>query len=78
MPSKCNSLSPNSDQHQISPCNINAYPTPEFVNITCKHINLKRVNFLDIKKSMGTRYENVFFDIRGSRVKDASNYLLNK
>ena len=26
-------LSPNSDQHQISPCNINAYSTPEVVRI---------------------------------------------
>ena len=24
-----NPLSPNIDQHQISPCNINAYTTPE-------------------------------------------------
>ena len=27
------SLSPNSDQHQISPCNINAYSTPEVMGI---------------------------------------------
>ena len=26
-------LSPNSDQHQISPCNINAYSTPEVTRI---------------------------------------------
>ena len=26
-------LSPNSDQHQISPCNINAYSTPEVMRI---------------------------------------------
>ena len=26
-------LSPNSDQHQISPCNINAYLTPEDMRI---------------------------------------------
>ena len=25
--------SPNSDQHQISPCNINAYSTPEVMRI---------------------------------------------
>ena len=28
-----NPLSPNSDQHQISPCNINAYSTPEVMRI---------------------------------------------
>ena len=28
-----NPLSPNSDQHQISPCNINAYSTPEAMRI---------------------------------------------
>ena len=28
-----NSLSPNSDQHQISPCYINAYLTPEVMRI---------------------------------------------
>ena len=28
-----NPLSPNSDKHQISPCNINAYPTPEVMRI---------------------------------------------
>ena len=26
-------FSPNSDQHQISPCNINAYSTPEVMRI---------------------------------------------
>ena len=26
-------FSPNSDQHQISPCNINAYLTPEVMRI---------------------------------------------
>ena len=26
-------LSPNSDQHQISPCNIDAYSTPEVMRI---------------------------------------------
>ena len=30
---KFNPLSPNSVQHQISPCNINAYSTPEFMRI---------------------------------------------
>ena len=33
-------LIPNSDQHQISPCNINAYSTPEVIRIKDK------VNFL--------------------------------
>ena len=36
MKAKCNlltRLSPNSDQHQISPCNINAYSTPEVMRI---------------------------------------------
>ena len=28
-----NPLSPNSDQHQISPCNMNAYSTPEVTRI---------------------------------------------
>ena len=28
-----NPLSPNSDQHEISPCNINAYSTPEVMRI---------------------------------------------
>ena len=28
-----NPLSPNSDQHQISPCNINAFSTPEVMRI---------------------------------------------
>ena len=28
-----NPLSPNSDQHKISPCNINAYSTPEIMRI---------------------------------------------
>ena len=28
-----NPLSPNSDQHQISPCNINVYSTPEVMRI---------------------------------------------
>ena len=28
-----NSLSPNSDHHQISPCNINAHSTPEVMRI---------------------------------------------
>ena len=30
---KFNSLSPDSDQHQNSPCNINAYSTPEVMTI---------------------------------------------
>ena len=33
MIARFNSLSPNSDQHQISPCNINAYSTPEALRI---------------------------------------------
>ena len=28
-----NAVSPNSNQHQISPCNINAYSTPEVMRI---------------------------------------------
>ena len=31
-----NPLNPNSDQHQISPCNINAYSTPEVIRIKDK------------------------------------------
>ena len=30
---KINPLSPDSDEHQISPCNINAYSTPEVMRI---------------------------------------------
>ena len=40
-----NPLSPNSDQHQLSPCNINAYSTPGVMRI--KNISPK-VNVLDI------------------------------
>ena len=36
------SLSPNSDQHQISPCNINAYSTPEVMRIK---VMIPEVNF---------------------------------
>ena len=58
-----NPLSPNSDQHQISPCIINAYSTPEVMRIE-NVIKSPKVNFLDIlitspqyfyKKSMRTR-----------------------
>ena len=31
--STLNPLSPNSDQHQTSPCNVNAYSTPEVMRI---------------------------------------------
>ena len=31
--SSFNPLSLNSDQHQISPCNVNAYSTPEVMRI---------------------------------------------
>ena len=56
-----NPLSPNSDQHKISPCNINAYSTPEVMRI--KDI-INQGEFLDIlitspqyfyMKSMGAR-----------------------
>ena len=61
-----NTLSPNSDQHQISPCNINAYLTPEDMRIkdeitqgefSCPHTFRIKV--------LGTRKENLFIDIRG-------------
>ena len=67
-----NPLSPYSDQHQISPCNINAYSTPEVMRIK-DLITQCKVNFLDFlitspqyfyKKSMATRKENLFSDIR--------------
>ena len=54
-------LSPNIDQHQISPCNVNAYSTREVKRIKDMITN---VNFLDIlltspqyfyKESKGTR-----------------------
>ena len=47
-----NPLSPNSDQHQISPCNVNAYSTPEVMRI----------------KDMIIQGEFSFFDIRHQRV----------
>ena len=65
-----NPLSPNSDQHQISRCNINAYSTSEVMRINDM---ITQGEFLDIlityrqyfyKKSMGTRQESLFFDIR--------------
>ena len=40
-----NPLSSNSDQHQISPCNINAYSTPEDIRIKDRS---PKVNFLDL------------------------------
>ena len=40
-----NPLSPNSDQDQISPCNIDAYSTPGVMRIKNKS---PKVNFLDI------------------------------
>ena len=58
-----------SDQHQISPCNINAYSTPEVMRVKDM---ITQVNFLDIlilspqqfyKESMGPRKENLLFDI---------------
>ena len=58
---KLNPLSPNSDQHQISPCNINAYSTLEVMRIkdmitqgefSCYFNNFSAVL---LKKSMGTR-----------------------
>ena len=59
-------------KHQISPCNINAYSPPEVMRIK-DMITHGKVNFLDIlipsqqncyKKIMGTRYENLLFDIK--------------
>ena len=56
-----NALSPNSDQHQASPCNNNAYSIPEVLRI--KYM-ITKGEFLDIlitspeyfyKKNMGTR-----------------------
>ena len=58
-----NPLSPNTDQHQISPCNVNAYSTPEVMRIK-DMITQMQGEFLGIfitspqyfyKKSMGTR-----------------------
>ena len=40
-----NSLSPNRDQHQVSPHNINAYSTPKVMRIRDM---ITQVNFLDI------------------------------
>ena len=65
-----NPLSANSGQHQFSPCNINVHSTPEVMRI--KDMISPKLNFLDIlptspqyfyKKSMRTRWENLFFDI---------------
>ena len=56
-----NPLSPNSDQHQISPSNVNAHSTPEVKRIKDM---ITQGEFLDIlitspqyfyKRSMGTR-----------------------
>ena len=62
-----NPLSPYSDQHQISPCNINAYSTPEVMRIKDMIIQGKFSLITSpqyfYKKSMGTRKENLFFDI---------------
>ena len=61
---------PNSDQYQISPCNINAYSSSKVMTI--KNM-ITQVEFYDIlitstqyiyKKSMGTRKENLVFDIK--------------
>ena len=38
-----NPLSPNNDQHQISPCSISAYSTPEVMRIKSS-----KINFCDI------------------------------
>ena len=60
-PTIFNPLSPNSDQHQISPCNINAYSTPEVMRIK-DMITQGEFSWYFItspqyfcKKSMGTR-----------------------
>ena len=61
---------PYSDQYQISPCNINAYSSSTVMRIRDM---ITQVEFYDIlitstqyiyKKSMGTRKENLFFDIK--------------
>ena len=63
----CNSpLSPNCDQHQIFHCDINAYSTPEFMRIKDMILITSLPYFY--KKSIRTREENFFFDIRGKRV----------
>ena len=50
-------IGPNSDQHQISPCNINAYSTPEVMRIknmiTQGEFSWYFNNFY--KKRLGTR-----------------------
>ena len=67
-----NPLSPNSDQHHISPCNINAYSTQAELMRIKDMITQGQHDFLGIlltspqyfnKKSIGTRWENLFFDI---------------
>ena len=61
IPSYLKPLSPNSDQHQISPCNVNGYSTPEVMRFKDM---ITQGEFLDIfitypqyfyKKSMMTR-----------------------
>ena len=57
-----NPLSPNSDQHQISPCNINAYSTPKVMRIKItqgEYLIFSPLFFHN--KSMGTRQDNFFF-----------------
>ena len=60
-----NPLSPSSDQHQISPNDINAYSTPEIMRIK-DMINqgeyFNNFSLVLYKKNMGTRKENSFFE----------------
>ena len=57
-----NPLSPNSDQLQISPCNINAYSTTEVMRIKDNHYGLPSTF---IREVWGTRKENLFSNIWG-------------
>ena len=47
-----NPLSPNSDQHQISPCKINAYSIPEVMRIK----DMITQGFLDISKILPSTF----------------------
>ena len=73
-----NPLSPNNDLYQIPPsCNTNAYnfiSTPEVMRIKDNYDHQREIFLIFLlitspqyfyKKSMGTREENLFFNIRG-------------
>ena len=76
-----NPLSPKSDQHQISPCNINAQCQTEWSWELRRWTH--KMNLLDIlltsphffcRKWIGATNENSNFDLRGQRVNNLYRY----